>query len=110
MRLRSCLSRSRRSQLYPTPLSRPQRLRRFAEGRLFGVELGRDGSVRVSGPTVLGNLRPTSNAECPTELTGIPEPSARLHEHALLPFLEDVRKERIAEVERIAAHIEMSLT
>lgn len=36
-------------------------------------------------------------------------PSTWLQENALLPFLEDVRKERIAEVERIAAHIEMSL-
>ena len=46
----------------------------------------------------------------PTELSHCRSPSAWLHENALLPFLEDVRKERTAEVERIAAHIEMSLT
>ena len=42
-------------------------------------------------------------------MANAPEPTW-LQENALLPFLEDVRQERIAEVERIAAHIEMSLT
>ena len=46
----------------------------------------------------------------PLELIAFPEPSAWLHDNALLPFLEEVRKERVTEVERIAAHIEMSLT
>jgi hypothetical protein len=77
--------------------------------RLFAAELGRHGT-RVSGPTVLGNLQPAPDAHCPPEFVNMPEPSAWLHEHALRPFLEDVRKERIAEVERVAAHIQMSLT
>src|SRR5439155_680966 len=33
-----------------------------------------------------------------------------LHEQALAPFLEGTRKERLAEVERVAAHVELSLT
>jgi len=78
--------------------------------RLFAAQLGSDGSTRLSGPTILGNLQPASDAEFPPELAALPEPSAWLQENALLPFLEDVRKERMAEVERIATHIEMSLT
>jgi hypothetical protein len=39
-----------------------------------------------------------------------PEPSAWLHENALQPFLEETRKERLAEVARIAEHVELSLT
>jgi superfamily II DNA or RNA helicase len=78
--------------------------------RLFAVELGGDSSMRLSGPTVLGNLQPAPDPEYPPELAALPEPSAWLQENALLPLLEEVRKERVAEVERIAAHIEMSLT
>jgi hypothetical protein len=78
--------------------------------RLFAVELHGDASMRLSGPTILGKLQPTSDAEYPSELAAQPEPSAWLHENALLPFLEEVRKERVSEVDRIAAHIEMSLT
>jgi hypothetical protein len=61
-------------------------------------------------PSALGNLTP---AQIHTELPAVasrPEPSAWLHQYALQPFLDDVRSERIQEVERIAAHIELSLT
>lgn len=78
--------------------------------RLFAVEIDSNGTTRLSGPTVLGNLQPAENAELPAGLISAPEPSGWLHETCLLPFLEDVRAERIAEVERVAAHIEMSLT
>jgi superfamily II DNA or RNA helicase len=78
--------------------------------RLFAVEISNGGTTRLSGPTVLGNLQPTTSIDVPNDLVVVPEPSPWLHEMALLPFLEDVRKERIAEVGRIAAHIEMSLT
>ena len=40
----------------------------------------------------------------------LPEQTAWLQEHAFQPFLEETRKERLAEVERIAAHVELSLT
>ena len=33
-----------------------------------------------------------------------------LHEHALVPFIEEVRAERQEEVDRIAEHVELSLT
>ena len=34
----------------------------------------------------------------------------RIHEHALAPFLEETGKDRLAEVERVSAHVELSLT
>jgi hypothetical protein len=40
----------------------------------------------------------------------LPEASAWLHEHGLQPFLDEVRAERLSEVDRIADHIELSLT
>jgi len=40
----------------------------------------------------------------------LPEASAWLHENALQPFLDEVRAERLTEVDRIADHVELSLT
>jgi len=78
--------------------------------RLFAVQIGSDGQARPSSPTILGNLQPTGAPKGLPEVASAPEQTAWLQENALLPFLEEVRGERIAEVERIAAHIEMSLT
>ena len=75
-----------------------------------GTEKTKDGSLRLVDPAVLGNFVP---AEPPAELPAVasmPEVSAWLHENALQPFLAETRKERVAEVERIAAHVELSLT
>jgi hypothetical protein len=41
---------------------------------------------------------------------GLPEGTSWLHEHALAPFLEDTRKDRLTEVERVSTHVELSLT
>jgi superfamily II DNA or RNA helicase len=78
--------------------------------RLFAVQISTDGIARSSSPTILGNLQPTATPVNLPDVARAPEQTAWLQENALLPFLEDVRDERIAEVERIAAHIEMSLT
>ena len=43
-------------------------------------------------------------------IANAPEASGWLHEHGLLPFLDEVRNERLSELDRIAEHIEMSLT
>ena len=40
----------------------------------------------------------------------LPEATTWLHEHALAPFLEETRKDRLSEVERVSAHVELSLT
>jgi hypothetical protein len=78
--------------------------------RIFAMEVadGRDPVLR--DPSVLGDL---IAAEAPESLPGAafsPEASARLHDHGLAPFLQEVRKERLTEVERIADHVELSLT
>ncbi len=88
--------------------------------RLFAVELGGgpdvpDGSTapaapQLREPSMLGNFTP---AEPPNTLPSIafePEPLAWLHEKALRAFLEETREERVAEVKRIAEHVELSLT
>ena len=78
--------------------------------RLFTVELGNDGLPRRREPDVLGNLSPTSvPADLPVVAT-LPEATAWLSENALTPFLDEVRSERLAEVDRIGEHVELSLT
>ncbi len=78
--------------------------------RLFTVELKNDDSRCLREPDVLGNLSPTV---VPSELppvAALPEATAWLNENALVPFINEVRAERLAEVQRIAEHVEISLT
>jgi superfamily II DNA or RNA helicase len=78
--------------------------------RLYALELTADGDVRLQEPSLLGNCTPTSTPmELPPAAT-IPEATAWLHTHALTPFLEEVQSERQAEIDRIASHVELSLT
>lgn len=66
--------------------------------------------IMLRDPGVLGNLVPApAPADLPS-VTHLPEPRAWLNEHALIPFLEEVRAERVAEIERIRRHVETSLT
>ncbi len=78
--------------------------------QLFAVELDEGGQPRLCDPSVLGNLLPTNT---PDELPPIAEHAeleSWLMENALTPFLEETRKERVAEVQRIEEHVELSLT
>ena len=87
--------------------------------RLFTVELNGQGNTCLREPDILGNLSPFSKSggvvlqhhdtELP-EVAGLPEETAWLNENALVPFLNEVRNERLAEVNRIAEHVELSLT
>ena len=61
-------------------------------------------------PDVLGNLTPTPAPDGLPAVASLPEDTAWLNEHALLPFIDEVRAERLAEVEHIAEHVELSLT
>ena len=85
---------------------------RTVHERLFAVELADDGEPpRLREPDMLGDLTPApppSGALPP--VADADEPTAWLHEHGLAPFLEEVRAERTAEVERVAAHVELALT
>jgi superfamily II DNA or RNA helicase len=85
-------------------------LGRVIHERLFAVEIADGEDPRLQEPTVLGNFAP---APVPGELPGacsLPDQSAWLNVHALSPFLEEVRAERLSEVGRIAEHVELSLT
>ncbi|MBC7084691.1 MAG: helicase, partial [Firmicutes bacterium] len=73
--------------------------------RLFAVEITANGEYALREPSVLGNFTP---AEPPAELPAVaaaPEATAWLYNNALQPFLEETRKERIAEVDRVAEHV-----
>jgi len=74
------------------------------------AEVSEDGVPRLTDPAVLGNLTP---AIAPNPLPAVAyagEASSWLHETALRPLLDQIREERATEVERIAHHVELSLT
>jgi len=78
--------------------------------RLFAVEIPEGGEPRLQEPGLLGNFAPADPpAEMPAVAT-LPEATTWLHEHALAPFLEETRKDRLSEVDRVSAHVELSLT
>jgi len=77
--------------------------------RLFAIEVTPAGP-RECDLAALGNLTP---APAPIHLPAVassPEAIDWLHENKLGPFLEEVRKERIDELDRIAKHVELSLS
>lgn len=78
--------------------------------RLFAVEITEKGEPRLLDPSLLGNLTPADIETTAFPVTALPEVSEWLNEKALKPFLEETRAERLAEVERVAAHVELSLT
>ena len=78
--------------------------------RLFTVELAEAGEPRLMEPDILGNLTPASTPDDLPAEASLPETTGWLHEHALVPFIEEVRAERQEEVDRIAEHVELSLT
>ncbi|HTS18046.1 MAG TPA: helicase-related protein [Verrucomicrobiae bacterium] len=78
--------------------------------RFFAVELQETGEPRLQDPGILGNFTPTARPDGIPLVATLPEASGWLNDQALKPFLEEVRHERMAEVERIASHIELSLT
>lgn len=78
--------------------------------RLFAVELVESGPLHLREPNMLGNFAP---ATPPNELPAVafaPEATTWFHANALQAFLEKTRNERLVEVERIAEHVELSLT
>jgi superfamily II DNA or RNA helicase len=78
--------------------------------RIFAVEIQDQCEPRLQEPGVLGNFTP---ADPPDELPPIAlasEPAGWLHEYSLAPFLEETRKDRLMEIDRVSAHVELSLT
>lgn len=78
--------------------------------RLFAVELSNGSPPSLREPNVLGNFSPANPAHELPAVAFAPEPSAWLNTNALQGFLEETRHECWTEVERIAQHVELSLT
>ena len=78
--------------------------------RLFAIEMGDGQPPKLTEPQVLGNLTPAGMPEAMPDLASQPEEEGWLHQNALSEFIEEVRKERVEELQRIAEHVEMSLT
>jgi superfamily II DNA or RNA helicase len=78
--------------------------------RLFALEIAPNNEPILREPNVIGNFTPATSPPSLPEITSLPEPSDWLQDHVLQPFLEEVRKERLADLERVAQHIEISLT
>ena len=78
--------------------------------RLFTVELKAGASPCLREADVLGDMSPAATPDDLPGLASLPEATAWLNGEALIPFVNEVRGERLAEVERIAEHVEVSLT
>ena len=77
---------------------------------LFAVEIADRGDPELREPSALGNFTPAKEPEDLPSVATAPEPADWLQQHVLAPFLQETRDERTAEVERIAEHVELSLT
>ncbi len=78
--------------------------------RMFVVELSEGGETRATEPDALGNLTPAPAPARMPEVASAPEARDWLDRFALTPFIEDVRRERLADLDRIADHVDLSLT
>ena len=85
-------------------------LGRTVHEKLFAVEVSPDGEPRLREPRFLRDLTPAAPPDELPAVASLPEASDWLMDTALSPFIEEVRSERSAEVERIAEHVELSLT
>jgi hypothetical protein len=61
-------------------------------------------------PGFIGDFTTGTAPDVLPPVSALPEATAWLHEKALAPFLEETRRDRLAEVDRVAAHVELSLT
>ena len=85
-------------------------LQKTIHERLFTVEMTDGKAPRLREPQILGNLTPAEVPEQLPSVASIPEQDGWLRENALSPFIEEIRKDRTEELQRIAEHVELSLT
>lgn len=78
--------------------------------RLFAVEIPAIGEPRLREPGMLGDFTPGKSPDQMPELAAVEEPTTWLNANALQPFLEETRGERLDEINRVAEHVELSLT
>jgi superfamily II DNA/RNA helicase len=85
-------------------------LGQIAHERLFAVEISASSQPCLREPGIVGNFLPATVLEHLPPVAELPEVTDWLGQQALMPFLEEVRAERLAEVGRVAEHVELSLT
>lgn len=85
-------------------------LGQVAHERLFAVEIPETGDPCLREPTFLGNFAPAQVTEFPATLAEKLEATDWLNAQILMPFLQEVRAERLSEIEHVARHVELSLT
>ena len=73
------------------------------------TELTEEGEPYLREPDVLGNFSPAVVRGDLPSIAFLPEATTWLNEHALVPFINDVRSARLPEVECIEKHVELSL-
>jgi len=78
--------------------------------RLFAIEIPEGGEPSLREPTIVGDLQPAFTPQPLPEVASAPEAASVLQGQALTPFLEEVKAERVGEIERIQQHVEISLT
>jgi superfamily II DNA or RNA helicase len=78
--------------------------------RMFAVEIGDGRDPIPREPSILVDLTPTEAPDPLPTVALLPEASSWLHAQGLKPFIDEVRQERLTEVDRIADHVELSLT
>ena len=78
--------------------------------RLFTVEVRDEGSPQLRESDLLGDLIPATVPDVLPAVASLPEATGWLNSNALASFIDEIRKERLAEVERIEEHVNLSLT
>ena len=79
-------------------------------GRLFVAELDDSGKRRAQEPGLLADFSPAPTPDALPPVAMQPGSADWLSENVLRPFLEEIRSDRVSEVDRIAAHVDFSLT
>ncbi len=78
--------------------------------RLFAIELADGRDPRTPNPAALVDFTPANLTENLPDIARAPEALDWLDRACLAPFLQEVRSERLQELDRIKAHVELSLT
>ncbi len=78
--------------------------------RMFVMQLEAGKEPVLREPGILGNLVPTKAPSPLPTIAAADEATGWLNECALRPFVDEIRLERTAEVERVRAHVDWSLT
>jgi len=63
--------------------------------RLFAIEIPEGGEPSLREPTIVGDLQPAFTPQPLPEVADAPEATSVLQEQALIPFLEEVKTERV---------------